>query len=145
MLKVLLKDVTDQNRDACLALSLANNQDAFIPDVAAALEIPAAYPDARPLAIYNESEVVIGFALYGIDENTGNWKIFRLMIDQAYQGKGYGTAATREIIDILKTQNGATTILICYHEDNQVAKHLYKGFGFEEYGQDGTKVLARLG
>lgn len=143
-MEIYLRDVTDQNREACLALSLASDQDAFIPDVASALEIFAAYPDARPLAIYNDSEVVIGFALYGIDENTENWKIFRLMIDQAYQGKGYGTAATREIIDILKTRNEAATILICYHEDNQVAKHLYKSIGFEEYGQDGTKVLARL-
>tara|TARA_Y100000588_G_scaffold382020_1_gene468699 strand:- start:975 stop:1403 length:429 start_codon:yes stop_codon:yes gene_type:complete len=136
--------VTDDNREACLALTLESHQNAFIPDVATSLEMAAKYVDTRPLVIYNNKNEVVGFAQYGVDEETGEWKIYRLMIDAAHQGQGLDTATTRELIETLKTQHSAAAILLCYHENNQIARNLYRKFDFQEYGKDGTKILARL-
>jgi hypothetical protein len=35
------------------------------------------YPQAVPLAIYNEQDQMVGFVMYGVDVKSGKWKIFR--------------------------------------------------------------------
>jgi diamine N-acetyltransferase len=144
MSKVSLQDVTLENTEACLGLSLPEEQLAFIPDVASSLAMAANYPDARPLAICAGSGEVVGFGMYGADRETGHWKLFRLMIDEKHQGNGLGIAAAREIIAILKQEHSAGLILVAYHESNTVARDMYSKLGFEEYGQVGSKILAKL-
>ena len=135
--------VTDQNLDDCLSLSVSAKQSSFVPDVASSLDLAAKYPDAYPLAITTQGGRVVGFGLYGIDEITGNWKIFRMLIDQRSQGMGYGTAATRLIMDRLSTEHGASEVRIVFHDGNAIAEHVYAQLGFEVYGKDGNKVLAK--
>ena len=85
----------------------------------------------------------MGFGLYGIDESPGSWKIFRILVDQRSQGLGYGTAATRLMMDRLSAEHGASEVLITFHDGNAVAEHVYAQLGFEVYGKDGNKVLAK--
>lgn len=145
MLKVSLQDLTPEYTQACLGLSVSEQQLSFIPDVASSLELAANYPGARPLAICDRSGEVVGFGLYGVDEETGHWKLFRLMIDQKHQGIGLGFAAACEMIATLKQEHSADVVLVSYHEGNSVARDMYSKLGFEEYGQIGLKVLAKLG
>ena len=138
-----IEPITSENRDACLSLSLHEEQRSFVPDVASSLAMAANYPDAHPLAIATKDGQVIGFCLYGVDENTGSWKIFRLIIDMVSQGLGYGTAATRLIMDQLQEKHGASEVLIVYNDGNAAAEHVFSRLGFKEYDRDGIKILAR--
>jgi diamine N-acetyltransferase len=130
-------------RERVLQLKLDEKQGSFLPDVASSLEDAEKYEDAYPFAIKEGSEVV-GFGLYGVDEQTGNWKLFRLMIDKIHQGRGLGEKAMIQVIAELRQRRGAQDILLCYQEDNEAARNLYKKLGFIEYGKDGPKVLAKL-
>lgn len=56
------------------------------------------------------------------------------MIDASLQGKGYGSAALREIIDYFK-RNGADQITLSTKESNKTALGLYHKFGFRENGE----------
>lgn len=141
--KITLQDVTESNREEVIRLTGNKNQHDFMPDVASSLKGLEKYPDARPLAITAGNEVV-GFALYGIDEVTGTWKIFRLLIDKQHQGRGLGKQALKAIVTEMKEKREATDILICYDEHNEVARRMYISFGFEEYGKNGSKILAKL-
>jgi hypothetical protein len=40
---------------------------------------------------------MVGFVLYGLEVATQRQKVFRLMIDQHQQGRGYGRAAMRYV------------------------------------------------
>ena len=83
-------------------------------------------------------------ALYGVDVHTGKYKVFRLMIDQAHQGKGYGRAAMRKVIRRLVAQADCDEVLICYKLANHAAQKLYASLGFVEQEVNDDQVLASL-
>ena len=56
------------------------------------------------------------------------------MIDASLQGKGYGSAALKEIIDYFR-RNGADQITLSTKESNEKALGLYHKFGFRENGE----------
>ncbi|MFF2755325.1 GNAT family N-acetyltransferase [Psychrobacillus sp. NPDC058041] len=77
----------------------------------------------------------IGFAMYGLDEDTNNYWICRLMIDYTCQGKGYGREAVQLILDEMKQLDGCETIYLSTEPDNEVAIKLYESFGFQKTGK----------
>lgn len=60
--------------------------------------------------------------------------LWRFMIDQSWQGKGYGHAALKEIIRYFK-DNGADIITLSTKPGNTAALSLYHQFGFQENGE----------
>lgn len=77
---------------------------------------------------------VIGFTMYGLDEDTKNYWICRLMIDYTTQGKGYGKEAVQLVIDELKQVEDCEMIYLSTEPDNEVAIKLYESFGFQKTG-----------
>ena len=57
-------------------------------------------PELIPLAIYN-GDVLVGFTMYCIDISDEYW-IYHLMIDRKFQRMGYGEAAVKCLISIIK-------------------------------------------
>lgn len=135
--------VTQDTRQACLALQVLPEQAGFLPDVRSSLELAAKYPTSIPLAISHRLHGVVGFALVGVDDATGLWKLFRLLIHAPHQGNGFGRHAVAAILAMLRTEHAATEVLVTYQEQNRAASRLYAQVGFSEYGKDGSKVLAR--
>ncbi|WP_391116910.1 GNAT family N-acetyltransferase [Psychrobacillus sp. L3] len=78
---------------------------------------------------------IIGFAMYGFDEDTKNYWICRLMIDYSCQRKGYGRAVIQMILDEMKQLDGCETIYLSTEPDNEVAIKLYESFGFKKTGK----------
>ncbi len=151
-MKVELIPINDDNREAVLALSVRKDQ----PFVASnevslrqAAETNAEHPGvARPFAIYAEDRLV-GFCMFVFnpedeDEDDRYW-LWRFMIDQKEQGKGYGQAALAEIIRYFK-DNGADRLYLSTEPENEVGLHVYHKFGFRETGiiGDGEAVLMQM-
>jgi len=141
--KVRLVPVTAKNWKECVSLELAPDQQHFVPSNLYSIAEAQFYVAARSQAIYNEGHQIVGYALFGKDVFTNKWKIFRLMIDKSYQGKGYGESAMREIIAQIANESDGTEILICYQDTNQAARQLYTKLGFVEQEIDSMgKVTA---
>lgn len=89
--------------------------------------------DFHAMGVY-EGEEMVGFAMFGIDPDDGNYWIYRLMIDQKCQGKGYGAKAVQEIVKYIQGTNssGIPCIMIGYHPENAGAKLTYRKAGFVE-------------
>jgi diamine N-acetyltransferase len=143
--KVYLEPVTLTNWKACAALELAPGQENFLPSNLYSIAESQFYEHSKSKAIYNEHDQLVGYALFGRDIFTNKWKIFRMMIDKSYQCKGYGESAMKEIIGQITKEPNANEILICYQNDNQVARRLYARLGFvkQEIDVEG-KVTALL-
>ncbi|WP_277587048.1 GNAT family N-acetyltransferase [Psychrobacillus antarcticus] len=77
---------------------------------------------------------IIGFTMYGLDEDTKNYWICRLMIDYTCQGKGYGKEVVQLILDELKQLDDCETIYLSTEPDNEVAIKLYESVGFRKTG-----------
>ena len=76
-----------------------------------------------------------------------SYNLWRLMIDEKHQGKGYGTAAMRLILDWIRSEpcGPAECCWLSYEPENERAKKLYAAFGFRETGAfDGEEAIAVL-
>lgn len=111
---------------------------------------------AFPFGIYDE-DVPVGFLMIGFDVDDywedapaiakNNYNLWRLMIDKAYQGRGYGKEAVRLALDFIKTLpcGSAEYCWLSYEPENEVARKLYNSFGFNETGDmDGEEMIAVL-
>lgn len=58
----------------------------------------------------------------------------RFMIDRRYQQRGYGREALRLALELIKTKplGEAEYCRLSYEPGNEVARKLYRSFGFEE-------------
>ena len=101
------------------------------------------YPDAIPLAIYND-DVLVGFIMYGIEPRDNNeYWIDRFMIDEKYQRNGYGTKALQILIETIKRDKSHDKIKISTNPENTIARKLYAKLGFCETGElhDGEALM----
>ena len=139
-MKIKLAPITDENREAVLALSVREDQPFVAPNdvsLRQADETNAEHPGvARPFAIYADDRLV-GFCMFAFDPededvNERYW-LWRFMIDQNEQGKGCGQAALREIIRYFK-ENGADRLYLSTEPENERGLHVYHKAGFRENG-----------
>ena len=65
---------------------------------------------------------------------TNNYLIWRFMIDKNHQNKGFGKAAMKLALDFIRTwpRGEAEYCWLSYEPENDVARKLYRSFGFVE-------------
>jgi diamine N-acetyltransferase len=74
----------------------------------------------------------------------GPWFLWRLLIDERHQGRGYGRAALERIVDIVRDAGG-TELLTSYVPGEGGPWPFYERFGFVPTGElDGVEVVLRL-
>lgn len=111
---------------------------------------------AFPFGVY-DGDTPVGFFMVGFDtdeywENPpeiakNNYNLWRLMIDERYQNRGYGKETMRLALDFIRTQpcGKAEYCWLSYEPENEVARRLYYSFGFRETGDmDEEEVIAAL-
>ena len=65
----------------------------------------------------------------------------QIFIDERYQGKGYGKAATKLVLDAMKQDGMYSKAVLCFIEGNDAAKNLYESFGFVEIDRDEDEII----
>ena len=149
-MKAELRIIDDTNREAVELLEVSEQQKQYIASNKKSLEtsLEEEYCNiARPFAIYVDNQLV-GFTMFAFeldseDPNDRYW-LWRFMIDQNLQGKGYGFAALEKIIGYFKSQ-GADHILLSTKETNIPALSLYHTFQFTETGElNEDEIILRL-
>jgi diamine N-acetyltransferase len=130
MYNVYFRDIDDTNEFTVRNITLKSGQENFIETVDECLKEASIYPEWHPVAIYKD-ENIIGFAMYGsFGPNKDTW-IDRIMIDEKYQGNGFGRIAMKKLIDIVSKEYGVNVIYLSIIEENKVAYRLYTSMGFE--------------
>ena len=131
---VHLEPVTKENLDAVLALKVLEQQKHFVSSTAESLAQAYVYTDtAFPFAVYND-QAIVGFIMMGYYEEKNYYTLWKLMIDQQYQGRGYGRAALELGIAFLKDRYQVKEIFTGVIPENKTAKSLYQSVGFEDTG-----------
>jgi diamine N-acetyltransferase len=92
--------------------------------------------DMIPYGIYDDDRPV-GFLMIGYNYSHPETQgfVIRLMVDEKYQGQGYGKAGMRWILDHYRADERVQAIGISYEPDNDVARQLYASLGFVETGE----------
>jgi diamine N-acetyltransferase len=140
---ITLEPITRDNLRAVLRLTPRDDQENFVASNAVSVAQVYVEPDWTPLAIAADGEPV-GFVLYGRDHDTGVDWIIRFMIDQHHQGKGYGRAGLRAVLERLRALPDHKETRLSYVPGNAVAEGLYRAMGFVPTGEiDDGEVIMR--
>jgi diamine N-acetyltransferase len=131
---VLFKEITKENFWDCIELAVSKEQVDFVTSNAVSIAQSKVQPECIPLAVYDD-EIMVGFIMYCIDEDDGEYWIYRMMIDEKYQSKGYGKKALEKLLNIIKQNNSYNKIFLGVHKESTYAVKLYKSFGFDFTGQ----------
>ena len=115
---VSLREVTSANRAAVEALTVTAVQGEYVTGVAESLREAAETPDACPWyrAVYAD-DTPVGFVMISAGITVvnpaylGPYFLWRLLIDQRYQGRGYGSAALRLVVEHVRARPGARVLL----------------------------------
>jgi len=155
---VTLEEITDQNREAVCALQVAPGQDLFVSSVPDSLAEAVEYAHAKPWyrAVFASdgpggTPRPVGFVMISWNvepdppEIIGPWFLWKLLIDERYQGRGYGSAAVRQIADLVRAQ-GAGELLTSYVPGDGGPAGFYQRLGFLPTGEhdDHGEVIVRL-
>ncbi|MET3698907.1 diamine N-acetyltransferase [Bacillus oleivorans] len=139
-MNVQLKVVTRDNWEEALQLKVSEKQSQFVPSVAVSLAKVYIKPDGEnvnyiPFAIYDYTKMV-GFIMHAYEEETSDmYWINGFLIDEKYQGQGYGRAALTEMVKwIVNEFPHCEEIRLTVYKENHNAQELYKSFGFQPTG-----------
>ena len=143
-MNIILREVDRTNWYDCTKLKVSPEQEHLFPAPVVYWIAESKFEDSfRLLAIYDQ-ELLIGFSVYGYDVEDGHYWICSFMVDEKHQGKGYGKAGLRAIIDRLKTQHGCRSVKLGHRPNNVVAVKLYESLGFQECGRTEKEVIRCL-
>ncbi|WP_314050019.1 GNAT family N-acetyltransferase [Abiotrophia defectiva] len=139
-MSVTLRDITGDNYFQVLDLKISPEQEAakFVAPVVRSLADAWYYREegiTYPKAIYAKEDLV-GFIMYDLDPESQQVFIWRFLIDQRYQGKGYGRQTIETVLAMAKEQAQMTKVVADYVDGNEPMKKILLDLGFEETGFD---------
>lgn len=131
---ISLREIDRSNWEDIIHLSLKEEQQHFMASNLYSLAEVQFLPGFMTRGVYLKDQA-IGFLMFGIDPDDHNYWIYRFMIDKQFQGKGYGKAAMKLLIELIEGMNNSgKVIMIGYDPDNIGARKLYASVGFEKRG-----------
>jgi diamine N-acetyltransferase len=154
MATVELRDiVTEADRAAAISLRTTKAQEQFVATVERSFEDAAGYPEAR--ARYwsaCDADTMVGFVMIsdGIAEDVlaadptlvGPYFLWRLLIDERYQRRGYGTAILDAVVEYVRSRGGGE-LLTSYSDGEGNPGPFYERYGFvpTERFVEGERIL----
>lgn len=131
---ISLRSIDQNNWEACIKLKPKQEQLGFVASNVYSIAESKISPHLMIKAIYC-GEKLIGFAMYGVDMDDGNYWIYRLMIDERFQARGHGKDAMKLIIQDIESRDDRTDVIwLGYQQDNEQGRKLYASLGFKEAG-----------
>lgn len=140
---IKLDEITADNLEVLLKLKVSKEQENFVSTTAYSLAQAYVYREnAYPFAIYAD-DTLVGFIMFGFYELRNQYTLWKFLIDEKYQNKGYGKMALALGIEYMKKQYDIKEMYTGVAIDNDVAERLYHSVGFQLTGliENGMKEL----
>lgn len=146
---VSLRPLNDGNRHAVEALRVAPSQERFVSRVTDSILEAAEHPAAHALywAVYAE-DTPVGFVMIADEVDSPEYVqqyLWKLLIDERYQRRGFGTATLDLIVACFRGRPGVEALNTSAGQGDGSPIGFYERYGFERTGQmHGGEVLLRL-
>jgi diamine N-acetyltransferase len=139
---IRLVNVNKDNWQACIQLPTSEDHARFVAPNVYSIAEAQFYPDTVAACCIYAGETMVGFAMYGSDEDDATlFAIDRLMIAEGHRGKGYGKATLSAILEEAK-RRGFSRIRLSTNPENMKAIKLYESVGFRATGEmDGDEAV----
>lgn len=147
MNEITLRKIDESNFLDAFARKLGEGQEAFVSHPIRSLaQAYVYYSQCTPFGIYH-GEDMMGYVMVIYDYDLEEYNIWHMMIDEKYQGKGYGRAAMELCLTYIaqKPFGASNRVVLTCNRENPNAIGLYKKLGFSETGnEDGEEVELSL-
>lgn len=140
---IRLEDITPDNWR--LGLRVSEAQRRYVSDSAGILARAYAYRENRSRAFVIDNDgVPVGMGLYYDLPEMACYDFSQFFIDERYQGRGFGPAAARLILEELRRDGRYDKVVLCYVEGNDRVRRFYEGFGFTVVDRDEDEMIMEL-
>lgn len=133
---VKLSEITEENWLEAAGLSVKESQKSYVAPAIGILARGYVYRDCNAkIFVIKNDDTIVGIALVRefTDEPLG-YDLQQFMIDQRFQGKGYGSAALELILDELRKEAHYDHVELCVKTEDLDAIRLYEKCGFVDSG-----------
>jgi diamine N-acetyltransferase len=130
---VTLRPVTEDNLAQVVALKVAPEQERSVAPNVYSLAEAAVTDDVMFRATYAGEEPV-GFLMLSERRSVARYYLWRFMIDESHQGKGYGSEAMELLIDYVRNLGDATQLYLSYVPGEASPGPFYARLGFVDTG-----------
>ena len=131
---ITLREINRDNFWDCIELNVGIGQQNFVTSNAISIAQSKVQPECIPLAIYHH-DIMVGFLMYCLDVEDQEYWIYRFMIDEHYQGQGFGTVALNQLVQLIQEDTLHHQIFVGVHYNSDIAIQLYENAGFKFNGQ----------
>ena len=128
---IILKDITKENLESIIDLDVSKRQRNQVAPNSVSIAQGHYSNSAWFKGIFNNN-VPIGFVMLDLFTKEKKCFLWRFMIDEKYQGKGYGKIALTQVINYVKSLKVFDEIKTSYVPAENDAEGFYKSFGFTE-------------
>lgn len=139
---VTLQEITEQTLRSILNLQVSEAQKGFVASNAVSIAQAHFSTNAWFRAIYAD-DTPVGFVMLYVDQDEPVYFVWRFMIDEQHQKKGYGKQAMQLLVEHVRGLPGATELLISYVPGEGSPAAFYAKCGFVETGKwhEGEKEM----
>jgi diamine N-acetyltransferase len=130
---VTLRDITEENVRSVMKLEVAPDQRNFVAPNSWSIAQHAYTTEAWLQAVYADEEPV-GLVLLSERPSVPRFYLWRFMIDQHHQGRGYGAVAMQLVFDRVRSFPEGREIFLTYVPGDDGPRAFYAKLGFEDTG-----------
>jgi len=143
---VTLASITPENVRAVCALSVTPAQERFVTSAAVSLAEAGVHPQAWCRSVYSQLDGLVGFVMLHDTQDEPGYMLWRLLIDQRFQSRGYGRSAVRAVEVYVRTRPGATVLKVGARRGHGSPHAFYESLGFTPTGEviDGDEDVLSL-
>lgn len=131
---IRLIDITADNWEKTCCLNPGKNGRQFVASNAFSIA-QSVFEKGWVIKGIQTNERLIGFTMYGYSDELEAYELCRFMIDEHYQGNGYGKCALRIIISEMFQSYKCKKIYLSTAPNNFRGKHIYENAGFIQTGE----------
>jgi len=142
---ITLREITKETLRPILDLEVAQQQKSFVAPNAVSIAQAYFEPEAAWFRAIYADATPVGFVMVDDDPENAEYGLWRFMIDQRYQGLGFGQRALQLVTDHIRSRPGAKEFFTsCVPGDGSPCP-FYEKMGFVYTGEvDDGELVMRL-
>jgi diamine N-acetyltransferase len=135
---VSLRPLSESNRQAAEALRVSPSQEQFVSSVTESLREAAEHPAARPMYwVVHADDTPVGFVMIADEVDSPEYipqYLWKLLIDERYQGQGFGTATLDLVVEYFRGRPGVEVLNTSAGQGEGSPVTFYERYGFKRTG-----------
>lgn len=131
---IKLIDITEENWEKICCLNPGKDGRNFVASNAFSIA-QSVYEHGWTIKGIQAGDTLIGFTMYGYSDELKAYELCRFMIDERYQGNGYGKKTLKIIVAEMLRRYHCNKIYLSTAPNNFRGKHIYENAGFVSTGE----------